>query len=461
MQLWEHQKEAIQRACEVDNFALLFEAGTGKSATLINILRQKFARENNIFNTLILCPTVVCDNWKAEWLKFSKIHSDDLEVLLGPEKKRIDILKKTSARILITNYQSLLMQELFSALKNWGLRCIVADESHRLKTPNSKTTKKAVELADATKYKYILTGTPVLQNLMDIYSQFKFLDGGETFGRNFNSFKNNYFYNANASAPSHVTWPKWVVRPNAEKEVNEKIFKKAMYVEKSKCLDLPPLIKQKIYVDMSLDQTRLYKEMKKNFITYLEGGACVAPIALTKALRLMQIASGFIKLETGEDKSFKENSKAVALKELLSDLCVNNKVIVWAAFKENYHTISSVCRDLGLNYVEVHGEAKNRTLSINTFQENKDCKILIGNQGAGGIGINLTAASYAIYFSRDFSLEHDVQSEARNYRGGSEIHKKITRIDLVSKDTIEDDILEALSSKQAISDSVLKGFVKK
>ena len=80
---------------------------------------------------------------------------------------------------------------------------------------------------------------------------------------------------------------------------------------------------------------------------------------------------------------------------------------------------------------------------------------MIANQTAGGIGINLTAASYSIFYSRNFSLEADLQAEARNYRGGSEVHKKITRIDLVAADSIDSLVVEALAKKENISEQIL------
>lgn len=460
MELWAHQIEAVKRALSLNHYGLLFQPGTGKTGTLINILRHKFQAEGGLFKTLILCPTIVCDNWKSEWAKFSKVPENEVVVLLGPGKGRVHTLETTRARIVITNYQSLVMAETFKALKAWSPKCIVADESHRLKGPGTQTTKKAIELGDKTKYKYILTGTPVLQSLMDFYSQFKFLDGGETFGRSFLVFKNLYFYDANANAPSHVTWPDWRVRPNAAKEVNSKVFKKAMFVEKSQCLDLPPLVKKEIKVELSPEQRRHYLQMEKEFVTYVNGQASSASIALTMGLRLMQIVSGFIKTEDGKVIRFKDNPRIDALQEILSDIAPYHKVIVWACFKENYEQIKEVCAKLSLGFTELHGETKDRSESIRAFQSDPNTRVLIGNQGAGGIGVNLTSASYAIYYSRNFSLEHDLQSEARNYRGGSEVHEKITRLDLVATDTIDAHILGALAGKQSISDSVLKGIAK-
>lgn len=461
LELWEHQRKAIQHAQDKANYALLFDPGTGKSATIINILRQKFAAQNQIFRTLILCPTVVCENWKNEWLKFSKVPEEQILVLLGPGKDRAHKISTTRANIIVTNYQALIMDQVYDAIRFWGPWAVVADESHRIKTPGAKTTKRAIEIADKAKYRYILTGTPILKSLMDFYSQFKFLDSGETFGKSFNFFKNFYFYNANANAPSHVTWPDWKIRPNAEKEIQAKVFKKAMYVEKSKCLDLPPLVRKKISIEMSPEQRRHYTQMEKEFVTYIGDKAATASIALTKGLRLMQIVSGFVKTEDGSTIRFKDNPRADALSELLEDIAPHHKVIVWACFKENYEMVKECCARLALPFGELHGETKNRAEVIEAFQNDPDIRVLIGNQGAGGIGVNLTTASYSIYFSRNFSLEHDLQSEARNYRGGSEVHAKITRIDLVSKETIDEHVLEALALKQNVSDSVLKDIARR
>jgi len=258
------------------------------------------------------------------------------------------------------------------------------------------------------------------------------------------------------------------VRPNATQEVSDLVYKKASYAEKSQCLDLPPLLKKRIFVDLTPKQVKAYREMENLFITQVGAGVATAQIALTMGLRLMQITSGFISIEVEKDNEikktitkFEDNPKADALREILEDIAPHHKVIVWACFKEDYGTIREVCEKLGLGTVELHGETKDRKAVIDAFQNDGAVRVLIGNQGAGGIGVNLTAASYAVYYSRSFSLEHDIQSEARNYRGGSEIHTSITRVDIIGRMTIDEKVLEALEAKQNISDEVLKGMIFK
>jgi SNF2 family DNA or RNA helicase len=197
--------------------------------------------------------------------------------------------------------------------------------------------------------------------------------------------------------------------------------------------------------------------MKRDFIAYLNDQACVAQLAITKALRLLQILAGFVKLDSGEEVALKENPKLEALEEIIDDLPHGSKAIIWATFKENYRQISNMLVKKKIGFTSFHGEVKasERQANIDRFQTDPDCRFIIANQAAGGVGINLTAASYSIYYSRNFSLEQDLQSEARNYRGGSEIHEKITRIDIVCPNTIDEIVLDALTRKLDLAESIL------
>lgn len=458
--LWEHQKIAIAKAAEIGRYGFLFEPGTGKTRTAIETLRALYTKEGRILRTLILAPPIVLENWKQEFKKFSVIDQKKIIILSGSETKRIaNFTNWSEGQIFITNYEALLMKGLFNCFQGCEFEAIVADESHRIKSHDAKRTKALIQLSKPVKHKFILTGTPMLKNLMDLYSQFLFLDGGKSLGDNFFIFRNTYFFDKNAGfRGSHKHWPDWRLKENSKDEIIKKICDKAMFVKKEDCLDLPPLIKKEVLVELSKKQRELYEEMKKNLITFINEEAVTAELALTKALRLQQIVSGYVKTEDGNEITLEDNPRIDALKDLLEDLAYTNKVIVWACFKQNYSEIKKVCEKLKLKYVEVTGETKisSRQDLIDQFNSDPECNVFIGNQGAGGIGINLASSNIAIYYSRNFSLEHDVQSEARNYRGGSEIHDKITRIDIVARDTIDEKVLLALASKQEIADIVLR-----
>lgn len=463
--------------------------GAGKTGTVINILRSKFNDKGRILRTLIFCPPIVVQNWREEWFKHSAIRSQLVTPLLGPGKKRLELFLKHSqeeGQVFVTNYESLLMEPLYKAFSEWRPEAVVLDESHKLKDPKSKRAKLAADLTNPVSlmepwenpqrpHVFLLSGSPVLNSPMDIFQQYKIMDGGQTFGKNYFSFRARYFRDRNAGMPKDRHFPKWEPRTisqdgfDAFTEINERIFRSGMRVEKRDCLDLPPEVSVVLRCGMSRDQTRLYEEMKNAFITFFNSKACTATLAITKALRLMQITSGFVSVEDQETDSenpklevqLKETPKLEALKGLLTE-CMeqNKKVIVWAVWRENYRQIRELLSGMEIGFVEVHGgiTGANKQKAIEDFQTNPDVRVYLGHPGSGGIGVNLTVSDTSIFYSRTFSLEHYLQARARNHRGGSKEmgHEKITHYDLVCEDTIDELAVQKLSQKLAMSDTLLK-----
>lgn len=499
IQPWKHQLQAIEKAVErhkrgailsdprLNSFYLAFEMGAGKTMTCINTIRQVWNSKQRLPRVLIFCPIIVVENWKKEWLMHSKISPDHITPLVGSGKKRIELFqnygyKEPGVRqphIFITNYEALLMTELYELMKEWGPEVVVFDEGHKLKDYKSKRSKLAERLVnhqmkpDKTKWAligprpdvYMLSGSPILNSPMDIFHQYKVLDAGLTFGVNFFGFRAKYFRDKNAGMKKENYFPNWQPTPGAMREISKKLAASSMRVLKKDCLDLPPLIRQTIEVEMLPEQAKLYKSMLEDFIAYFERDkkeyVATAELALTKGLRLMQIASGFLKSVDGDEVKLGDdefNPKQKALQELLEELTPHHKVIVWAPWRKNYDQIREVFEKVGIEWVEVHGGISqgDKMVAVERFNSDPKVRCLLGHPGSGGIGINLVAASYSIFYARQFSLEHDIQAEARNYRGGSEIHEKVTRIDLVTKGTIEEKVLEKLASKVEVGEAVLR-----
>lgn len=474
LQPFEHQMEAIRRARGLSEYALFFEMGVGKTKTVIEILRERCQENKRLLRTLVLTPSATIFNWKDEVLKNSKINETDV-VLLNHKTSKGKLklfLQQCSLesdlsipKIVVTNYESLQSVELTAALLDWKPEVLIADESHNLKNPTAIRSKITQRIAKLTKYRYLLTGSPLLKDVADLYGQFLVLDNGATFGKNFSLFRKKYMVDANQGfAGAAHYFPNWQTRPETYDELNTLIYRKAMRVLKSECLDLPPVIVQNVYVAMTAEQEKHYKEMSRDLCTFIQDQdaqgtpqAVTASMAAVKALRLQQIVSGYVKTEEGDEVEFKANPKAVACKELLSELCYNHKVIVWCSFANNYRVVGKICDDLGIKYVRITGEedAQAKRKSELSFQTDPDVRVMVAHRRAGGVGINLTAASYSIVFSRNFSLGDELQSDARNHRSGSEIHSQIVKINLIAKGTTDEDVIEAISKKEDISKAVI------
>jgi SNF2 family DNA or RNA helicase len=479
---WEHQRQGVGMARHTPDLALFWEMGTGKTKGMIDILRDRYGENKRVLRTLILGPKIIVRNWCNEFGIHSKIKPEMIVPLGGTGKKRKLLFMDrataedgtlTQSRIFVTNYEAMEMDDLFKLILDWKPEVLICDESHRLKNHTSVRAKRVAMVADLAKHRYILTGTPILNSALDIFMQYRVLDGGETFGKNFFEFRGRFFEDENRGMPSHVHFPKFSPRPTTYQQLNDMIYRKALRVRKDEVLDLPPLVRQKIHVELGVEQKRMYDEMRKEYIAWVkshdntdEPRAVVAQMAITKALRLQQLVSGYAKTEDGAEVSISDNPRLNALRDLLEELTPGNKVIVWSVFHENYRQIRKLCDELGIGYAEIHGGISDaeKARAEDRFRSDPTCRVLIGNQRAGGIGINLVeyahtvsagASSYAIFYSRNFSLADDLQAEARNYRGGSQVYKSVTRIDLVASGTIDELGLEALASKQEIAEQVL------
>ncbi len=468
-----HQIEALERAQKSDCFALYWEPGTGKSKGVIEILRWQFKRHKRMMRTLILTPSSTIYNWKDEFLKNSKVSPNDI-VLLNQKSSKAKAQtmmnwcsvdnELVGRKIIVTNYETMINDDMCELFKQWKPEVLICDEVHACKNRTAKRTKRVIELSKVANLRYILTGTPILKNIEDIFSQFLILDRGLTFGKNFNVFRQKYMRDANSSfANSTNYFPKWETREETYDELSDLIYRKAMRVLKSECLDLPPYLVQNHDVELSVQQAKLYKEMARDLLTFVESSdgsqpkAVVANIAVVKALRLQQIVSGFVKSEDGEIVQIADNPRAKLCKQLLDDLVGEHKVIVWCSFKENYKAVARICEELGVSHCFITGDqnAQEKRASEMSFQNDPTVRVMIANRSAGGVGINLTAASYSIVYSRNFSLGEEIQSDARNYRAGSEKHAAITKINLIARGTIEEDVIQALENKQDISKKVI------
>ena len=462
---WEHQKRALDLCRGRQNYAFLMDMGTGKTAVTVNALREKYYQYKRVLKTLVICPVNVCNGWVREF----KAHASPnvakrVCLLTGTQRERVALVEKFRKKyqdncIFVLNYEGLSMRELVAALGMWAPEVCIADESQRIKNPRAKRTAIAWLLADRAAVKYILTGTPILQSPLDVFSQFRFLDGGETFGPNFYSFRARWFVDKNAGMPSHKHFPDWQPLPGTSEAFHNLIYRKAIRVMKESCLDLPPFVNQRVEATLGKAQARAYNEMLNNFITFLKGRACTAELAITKSLRLQQILSGYIVEEdTGEIVKFDKVPRLDVLSEVVEGLPEKSKFVVWACFRENYNDLAGAVEKLGIKCVRLVGglSKTQRDKALERFQTDDRVRCMIANPASAGVGVDgMQVANYAIYYSRNFNLEHDLQSNDRIYRGGSNVHNKVTRIDIVAPDTIDELILESLANKHSNAEAVL------
>lgn len=443
----EHQNKILPTLATKDSYAFLWEMGLGKTWIGCYLIEKEYFRNNSNKKILILCPNSVVDVWYKELLLHTEIPEDSITILQGSKAKRIDLLRKH--QICILNYEGI--QVIEEELQKYIFAVLIADESQKIKNPKAIRTRLAIKLKGTKRY--IMSGTPISKDYMDVFSQWLFLDGGKTFGTSFYAFRTRYFQDANA-ARYKGGFPEWKVKSASEKDLNDALTMSAHRLEKKDVLTLPEKIRALKYCELTPEQRKMYKELKDECISYLTNEVAVtAQVALTKLIRLTQITSGFVK---GVDENifrFDKNPKLELCKELVEEILERpeNKVIIWARYRYDIEILMKTYPTASV----IYGDIKDRGEQVRRFQEDSDCRIFIAQFQSASEGITLTKANYAIRYSYNYNYLDWRQAEDRCHRKGSEIHKNITYIDLAAKDTIDEAILGSLDSKNTSASEIL------
>lgn len=460
--LWNHQKESIESAGS--RFALFFDAGTGKTRTALEIYKRNSEACRAPLKTLILAPLNVCRNWIGEIGKFLPNLKTDIYLVAGDTKqKKLKTIEKFGAipighRFLIANIESLRSKETLAALARIHIDMVIVDESHNFKSPDSLQTK-GLMLLDAAlhpDYFYLLTATPSPQGYIDLWSTLYLL---KKIDESFFIWRRRNFIDKNEKRRGHQNyWPDYQILPASEKIIRDLLASCSRTAQKDLVIDLPPLLRTVINSEMSPVQARHYETMREMLFAIDEdGNELNAANFLSRSLRLQQIIAGHLGIDdsTNEPITIKDNSRPAAL-EAAIDKCGEESFIIWTIFRATYVDLAKILVRRGISFGFLTGDVDpaDRFDTMEAFQA-RNIRALIAHPKAGGVGVNLTAASYSIHYTRSFSLTDDIQAEARNYRGGSEIHKRITRIDIVTPDTIDEDIMIALREKKSVLDLIL------
>ena len=451
---FEHQRKTFYLSRDQKVFALLMEQGTGKTKVVIDNSAYLYSK-GEISALVVIAPNGVHRNWIREvdthlpdWCEHQITYYKS-----GMNKKEIEAFEsvrssKDCLKIFTFNVEAFTSPKAVHWMEKILLSndvMLVVDESNRIKTPGAKRTKLITKFVKQAKYKRILTGTPITKNAADVYAQFKFLDTQILGYESFYSFRNQYCVMGGFEQRQIIAYK------NLD-ELSRNVEGHSFRVLKKDCLDLPPKIYQRHFVEMSERQKKMYNTMKKGFIAELEGNVIEAPEAITRLLRLQQILCGWFPTENERVQPIDEkNPRIEALKDVLEG--IESKVIIWARFRADIRAIERLLGDLAVSY---HGgvDSDARELAIDRFQKDPAIRYFIGTPQAGGTGLTLTAAEYAIYYSNSFDLEQRLQSEDRCHRIGTK--NNVTYIDIECQKSIDSKIIKALRDKKNIADIITK-----
>jgi SNF2 family DNA or RNA helicase len=458
-----HQEEALQKSHNKKNFAYFMEMGCGKSKVLIDNIYWLW-QQKEIDTAIVVAPKGVYMNWKNNEIPIHLPDDIDADIYLWKasstknEKKKLSegVTKRDKFRILLMNVESFVTKKAPVFLESFTHRSeflLAIDESTTIKNVKAKRTKSIMKFGETAKYKRILTGSPITQSPLDLYSQCAFLSKSLLGYDSYWSFQGRFAIIKQQRMGS-MSFNQVVGYKNLE-ELTQKLKFFAHRTTKKEALDLPDKIYTTRQVELTSTQIDQYISMKKTSVIYLEDGNMVsAPEVMTRLLRLQQLLCGYLVNDDGETIEL-ANNRIKVMMEVIEEM--DGKVIIWSRFR---YDIKKIKNELAKAYgsgsvVTYYGDTsqEDRDSAIHNFQTNPETRFFVSNAQTGGRGITLTAASNVIYYSNDFNLESRKQSEDRCHRIGQ--HKPVLYVDLVCPNTVDVHIVKSLLQKDKIANKTL------
>lgn len=486
---FDHQRAELEAHWSDDVRALFWEMGTGKSKVIVDTAAMLF-EAGEIDAVLVIAPNGVHRNWIDKELPAHMPDRVPVRAMFWESKRAgtkrqveefVALCSHEGLAVLAMTYDAIITPRGNEAATKFLLdrtALLVLDESTRIKTPGAARTKRIMRLGNFAPYRRILTGTPVTNGPFDVYSQIRFLL--PDFWRmhqlgTFATFKSYFAIIERRENHQQRRMYDHVVGYRHLDQLQQLLSGVSTRVTKDEVLDLPPKLYTERRFEMTPEQTALYRQLRDEFIIWLESGEPVtADMAIVRLLRLQQILCGYLPSDdfqgpgaAGEGPWGTSpcdlpggNPRLAALMEVVGEIPRERKAIIWARFRRDIDIIMDALTQAGENAVRYDGKVDGdaRAAAIQSFQEG-DARFFVANPAAGGTGLTLTAATTVVYYSNDFNLENRLQSEDRAHRIGQD--HPVLYIDFVASDTVDEQIAEARRKKIDVASKITGDELKK
>ena len=418
--------------------AVILDMGMGKTATTLSAVNELMFDRFEVTKVLVIAPLRVANTvWSDEIEQWAELRHLRYSKIVGTPKQRKVALQK-DADIYIVNRENLpwLVEQCSSYFK-WDM--VVIDELSSFKSWQSKRFKAFMAMRPYMKRVVGLTGTPSSNGLMDLFAEFKVIDGGERLGRFIGEFRSRYFEEGRRNG--NIVY-EYIPMDYAECQIQDKISDITISMKALDYLDMPDLISTKKLVRMSEKEKEKYSQFKKEYVlSELDGLEVTAANAASLTNKLVQLSNGAVYSDDHTVVALHEQ-KLDALEDILES-ANGEPVLVAYWFKHD------LARIMGrLEKLKVKSRVMKTEEDIREWNKGNVPVGLLNPAGAGH-GLNLQKGGHhLVWFGLTWSLELYQQTNARLWRQGQEAETVVIQ-HIVTEGTIDEEILKALENKDA------------
>ena len=418
--------------------AVILDMGMGKTATTLSAINELMFDRYEVSKVLVIAPLRVANTvWSDEIEQWAELRHLRYSKIVGTPKQRNVALQK-DADIYIVNRENLpWLVEQCSPYFKWDM--VVIDELSSFKSWQSKRFKAFMAMRPYMKRVVGLTGTPSSNGLMDLFAEFKVIDGGERLGRFIGEFRSRYFEEGRRNG--NIVY-EYIPMDYAECQIQDKISDITISMKALDYLDMPDLISTKKLVRMSEKEKEKYSQFKKEYVlSELDGLEVTAANAASLTNKLVQLSNGAVYSDDHTVVPLHEQ-KLDALEDILES-ANGEPVLVAYWFKHD------LARIMGrLEKLKVKSRVLKTEEDIREWNKGNVPVGLLHPAGAGH-GLNLQKGGHhLVWFGLTWSLELYQQTNARLWRQGQEAETVVIQ-HIVTEGTIDEEILKALENKDA------------
>lgn len=418
--------------------AVILDMGMGKTATTLSAVNELMFDRFEVTKVLVIAPLRVANTvWSDEIEQWAELRHLRYSKIVGTPKQRKEALQK-DADIYIVNRENLpWLVEQCSPYFKWDM--VVIDELSSFKSWQSKRFKAFMAMRPYMKRIVGLTGTPSSNGLMDLFAEFKVIDGGERLGHFIGEFRSRYFEEGRRNG--NIVY-EYIPMDYAECQIQDKISDITISMKALDYLDMPDLISTKKLVRMSEKEKEKYSQFKKEYVlSELDGLEVTAANAASLTNKLVQLSNGAVYSDDHTVVALHEQ-KLDALEDILES-ANEEPVLVAYWFKHD------LARIIGrLEKLKVKSRVLKTEEDIREWNKGNVPVGLLHPAGAGH-GLNLQKGGHhLVWFGLTWSLELYQQTNARLWRQGQEAETVVIQ-HIVTEGTIDEEILKALENKDA------------
>ncbi|MGU8055905.1 SNF2-related protein [Streptococcus suis] len=427
------------------NAAVILDMGMGKTATTLSAVNELMFDRFEVAKVLVIAPLRVANTvWSDEIEQWAELRHLRYSKIVGTPKQRKVALQK-DADIYIVNRENLpWLVEQCSPYFKWDM--VVIDELSSFKSWQSKRFKAFMAMRPYMKRIVGLTGTPSSNGLMDLFAEFKVIDGGERLGRFIGEFRSRYFEEGRRNG--NIVY-EYIPMDYAECQIQDKISDITISMKALDYLDMPDLISTKKLVRMSEKEKEKYSQFKKEYVlSELDGLEVTAANAASLTNKLVQLSNGAVYSDDHTVVPLHEQ-KLDALEDILES--ANGETVLVA-----YWFKHDLARIIGrLEKLKVKSRVLKTEEDIREWNKGNVPVGLLHPAGAGH-GLNLQKGGHhLVWFGLTWSLELYQQTNARLWRQGQEAETVVIQ-HIVTEGTIDEEILKALENKDAQQERLIE-----